>query len=177
MHQYNKFMLETQSTFFNSFNPKSKVWIFQANRLLNIDETTLLKEKGDLFTNQWKAHGADLKAGCTLINQIFYVFVSDETFNAVGGCSIDKLIQFVKSVETEISIDFFNRLNIAYRLDSNIKICGLQEIKIKIANQEINENTMVYNNAIDTIEKLRTEWVIPLNKSFLKKYLKSEAIG
>lgn len=59
-------MIEELNPFFNTFDPKSKVWIFQADRLLTDKEIVFLTEKGTDFTKQWKAHGADLKAGCTV---------------------------------------------------------------------------------------------------------------
>ncbi len=169
-------MIEELNPFFNTFDPKSKVWIFQADRLLTDKEIDFLTEKGTDFTKQWKAHGADLKAGCTVVNRLFYIFISDETFNAVGGCSIDKLIQFVKTIEPIINVNLLNRLNIAYQKSSEIKLSSLSEIKLKIANNEIDENTIIYNNSVDTIDRLKSEWMLPLNKSFLKKYLKTEAI-
>jgi hypothetical protein len=69
-----------------------------------------------------------------------------------------------------------NRLNIAYQKSSEIKLSSLSEIKLKITSNEIDENTIIYNNSVDTIDRLKSEWMLPLNKSFLKKYLKTEAI-
>lgn len=161
---------------FQDYPNHSKVWVFQADRELTENELNILATQGDLFTAQWKSHGAQVKATSKVLFNHFYVFISNEEVSATGGCSIDTLMKFVQNMGSELGIDFFNRMLIAYWNDQKIEKAKLSDLKLKVNAGEISDETYIFNNAVVTLDALKTEWQVPIKHSFLKKMLKTETI-
>lgn len=160
---------------FSDFSPESKVWIYQAARPLTPDECAFLETAGGDFTQTWKAHGADLKASCKVLYNRFLVFVSDESFNRAGGCSIDKLLQLIQHLQSEIGCSLLDRMNIACMNGESIEVFHLKEAPAMLEKGILRLDSLVFNNAVATLGSMREEWQRPLEFSFLKKFLKTHS--
>lgn len=95
---------------FETLNPESRVWLYQANRALSPTEINWLQDELNQFTEQWAAHGNQLQAAGKVLNPFFIALAVDLTHENASGCSIDASVRFVKAVGTELQVDFFNRL-------------------------------------------------------------------
>ncbi|TXI85715.1 MAG: hypothetical protein E6Q37_05730 [Crocinitomicaceae bacterium] len=95
---------------FETLNPASRVWLYQASKALTPTEMSWLQEELDRFTEQWAAHGNQLQAAGKVMNPFFIALAVDLTHENASGCSIDASVRFVKSVGNELNVDFFNRL-------------------------------------------------------------------
>ena len=100
---------------FSELPSTSKVWIFQSNRSLNDEELESIQHKLADFLSQWTAHGADLKAGFEFRYKRFIIVALDQQQNKATGCSIDALIHFVQALETTLSIDLLDKMNVSYK--------------------------------------------------------------
>ncbi len=152
----------------------SKVWIFQANQILNEKEMTFIHKEVSNFLVEWNAHGSSLSNGFELVDSLFLIIGVDESKAVASGCSKDSLTRKIQEIGNHINIDFFNRLNIAY-LDKNnqIEIKNLNEFKAGLQNDSIRLNTIIYNNLIETKEDLELRWKIPVQKSWLHNMVKA----
>lgn len=168
--------MDALNNIFLDFQKDAKIWIFQSDRELHSSEVEELSTLGLDFANDWKAHGSDLKASATILYDRFYIFISDESVNMAGGCSIDKLVHFVKEVGQKHGINFFNRLSISYILDGNIVVSTLSDMKHLIETGQISQDTIVFNNAVTSLSALKSSWKVSVGQSFLKKFIKSESI-
>lgn len=143
-----------------------RIWIYQANRVLNIEEAKTLLEKMDKFTEQWTAHGKQLAAQALLKYNQFLIIRVNEALTKATGCSIDKSTDTLKQVQQELGLDFFDRMQIAYRDSEGIKTVSRPEFEKLLESGKVDENTIVFNNMVGNSRELESNWEIPLKDSW-----------
>jgi hypothetical protein len=143
-----------------------RIWIYQANRVLNIEEAKTLLEKMDKFTEQWTAHGKQLAAQALLKYNQFLIIRVNEGLVKATGCSIDKSTDTLKQVQQELGLDFFDRMQIAYRDSEGIKTVSRPEFEKLLESGKVDENTIVFNNMVGNSRELESNWEIPLKDSW-----------
>lgn len=146
-----------------------RVWIYQANRKLSETEAELVLKKMEAFTLQWRAHGKQLVAQAALRYNQFLILRVNEGLVQATGCSIDKSTYLLKDIQEELGIDFFDRLQIAYRKGDEIAVASKREFEQLIQDGLVNENTIVFNNMVDNGADLETKWEVPLKESWHAK--------
>jgi len=152
----------------------SKIWIFQANQILNEKEMTFIHKEMSHFLVEWNAHGSSLSNGFELVDALFLIVGVDESKVVASGCSKDSLTRKIQEIGNQLKIDFFNRLNIAYLNQNNqIEIKDLSKFKAGLQNDSIRQNTIIYNNLIETKEDLEQRWKIPVKESWLHNMVKA----
>ncbi len=150
----------------HNFNPNSRVWIYQADRLLTNGKVDKIDSYIHPFAETWSHHGANLKSKAYVLYNLFIVFVVDETDAEVGGCGIDSSVHLVQKISTELQIEFFNRLAIAYFKDEKIICENKQNFSETVNSSSFNTDTLVFNNQVKTLQELKNNWIIPFNKSW-----------
>jgi hypothetical protein len=149
----------------------ARVWVYQSNTLLSEEEIRAIKIKGAAFIESWAAHGAALKASFDILYDRFIIIGVDEKQAQASGCSIDKSVGFMKALEQEFNLQLFDRMQVAYRKQQEIEVCGLAQFE-KLAQQGVvTPSTMVFNNMITTKAAFDTEWEVPLQQSWQKRVL------
>ncbi len=155
----------------NQMPLNARVWVYQSNRFLSDAEINSIKEQGTIFIQQWAAHGASLKASFDVLYNLFIVIAVDEQQALASGCSIDSSVKFMKELELKFNLNLFDRMQVAYRLDNEIKTCSLSEFEKLAEEEKVNEETIVFNNMITTKTSFDKEWEGPLKKSWQKRVL------
>ena len=155
----------------NSLPDHSRVWIYQANRLLSDAEVVSANEMIQNFLPQWKSHGKELVASIEIIANLFIVVMADEGVEAPSGCSIDSSVKLIKEIQGALNVDFFDRLVISYLSDNKIQLCKMFQFQDKLKSGELNENTIVFNNLVENKLKLKNEWLVPVKSSWHKQLL------
>lgn len=156
---------------FNSLLPKSKIWIYQSNNAFNETQISEIALLLDSFIAQWQRHGEDLKASYKISYNRFIILAADEN-HEVSGCSIDASVHIIRKIETQFQVVLTDKLQIAYKIGNNIQVVSLADFKKQIAISNINLETIIFNNMIETIDALKTDWEIPLRQSWLNKFFK-----
>ncbi|MEJ6979778.1 ABC transporter ATPase [Pedobacter sp. P351] len=144
----------------------SRVWIYQSNRPFSLTEEHGVKEKLNDFTSQWQAHGNALTAKAEIRYNRFVILMVDEQQAGATGCSIDKSVNLMKHIEEELDINLFDRFNIAYRDENGIKSCSREEFEKLITEGKVTEDTIVFNNLVQTLAELEQNWEVPLKNSW-----------
>ena len=96
---------------------------------------------------------------------------ANEVAEAPSGCSIDSSVGMIKQIQAELNIDLFDRLTTAYIKDGKIALCKLFQFEDKLKSGELNAGTLVFNNLVDSKEKLLSSWLIPVKESWHKQLL------
>jgi hypothetical protein len=148
------------------FSENSRVWVYQADRKLNDAEALQLQQQLNSFTQGWTAHNNALKAGAELRYNRFIVLVVDESQAGASGCSIDKSVNFMKQLEQHYNINLFDRFNLAYRNGDEILSAPRAQFEDLIKQGAINQDTIVFNNLVQTLAELNTKWEVPFKKSW-----------
>ena len=161
---------QTIESLFPEFPEASKVWVYQSNRAFSEVEKGLIIEKATKFVSSWESHGSLLKADFAIVYDYFLVFVVDENKHEASGCSIDKSVHFVKSIQKLIGINFFDRTSIVYyKQDKTICLVPLSAVKPLIASGEISKDTLVFNNLAEYLDDLKDGWVVTADKTWIAR--------
>ena len=148
---------------------ESKVWIYQSNRAFTPEELERLNAILADFTASWTAHNQQLKASYEIKYQRFIVLIVDETLTGASGCSIDKSVHIIKAIEEEFNVNLFDRFQIAWKEDNEIKTTGRSEFESLIQQQKVNAETIVFNNLVKNLSEFKNVWEVPLKESWHAK--------
>jgi len=156
---------------FNTLGSKSKIWIYQSTKTFSNDEVSQIKMLLEPFVEKWQYHGQDLNASYKILyNQFIVLAVAED--NTVSGCSIDASVHIIQQIERDFKADLTDKMQTAFKNGDNINIVSLADFKKYVGMGKINRETIVFNNMIDTVEGLETEWEIPAKLSWHKRYFK-----
>lgn len=160
-------MIET-----SRFAPQSKVWIYQSSRPFTAEEVAMLNTKLKAFAVQWTAHNQQLLASGEVIEDRFIVLMVDETKTYASGCSIDTSVHFIKSIETELKINLFDRTLINYvDVAGSIRTISISELQDKLKDGEINVQTHVFDPLVNTKNDFDLSFKLPLGKTWMTNFI------
>lgn len=94
------------------FPKDARLWVFVGNRKMSLTEISWLNESLNQFVSSWQTHGKSLDAVGFVLHETALVIVANENAVKASGCSMDKINHLVKDVGSQLSIDFFNRMNV-----------------------------------------------------------------
>ena len=157
---------------FEKIRDESRIWIFQSNRLIPDSHIELLENKISNFLISWTSHGNELAVSSKIEYNLFLIIALDQSQSAASGCSIDKLVAFIKKLENEFRIRLLDRLDISYKNNDKISVVRLDDFKRKILEKKINNDTIVFNNLINLKADLANNWEVPISRSWHKKLMK-----
>ena len=145
---------------------RSRIWIYQADRLMSEHEVNEITRLGQNFILEWSAHGAALKSVCEVRYGYFLMLTVDDNQAMASGCSIDASMHFVKGLEKKFQIDFFNRTNVAYKSGGVIKLLKMSEFEDALQAGTLASNTIVFNNLVSTVGEFKSNWEVAVSHSW-----------
>lgn len=150
----------------------SKVWVYQGDKELSYDQIDLIRPKIYEYVDQWESHGKAIEAYGNVFHKRFIVLVADESDLQVSGCSIDGSVHFVKWASKELGIDFFDRMNYAI-MGEDEEISTINHIDFKQAYDQgdINDQTLIFDNLVNTKSSFLTDWIKPIKNSWHYKFV------
>lgn len=149
----------------------ARIWIYQADRLIEPEQRKILENELLAFTSTWVAHGHPLESSFAVLEDHFVVLGVNEQVNQVSGCSIDQSTHAMRHLQQLTGIDFFNRTIVPFEIDGKVKQFSTQELRRKFATGELNGDSVTFNILENTLGALRHCWRIPAAKSWLKRYI------
>lgn len=150
------------------FHPNSRVWVYQASRLLSLQESFDAEDKINAFVEEWQSHGAKVKAAGFLFFGQFVILMADESIATVSGCSTDSSVRFIKSLEATYGVSFFDRTTLAFIIKDKVQLLPLAQLQYAFDNGFVNGDTLYFNNLVATKAELENNWIIPVKESWLK---------
>jgi hypothetical protein len=157
---------------YNLISENSKVWIYQSNLELSEEISHIFEKAIEQFVEQWTSHNHTLKAWGKLFHNRFVVLMADESQSVASGCSIDKSVNFIRELQKISGTDFFDRFCFAYKNQDKIIAVNRVEFERMFKNSEITEDTLVFNNLVQTKKDFESGWLIPLGKSWHLNFVK-----
>jgi|NOAtaT_6_FD_contig_51_1356850_length_1185_multi_2_in_0_out_0_2 hypothetical protein len=166
--------MQSYSSFISAMPESTRVWVYQCNRDFSNDELEQLNSKIKSFCLNWKAHGNSLDATYNVIFNRFIVLAVNEQNETASGCSIDSSVRFIKELEKEFNVDFFDRLKVCY-IDKNnqLKSFNFHHLFPLLNANEINLETPVFNNMVTTKSEFVGNWLTPLRESWIAPFIKA----
>src|SRR3982750_288971 len=153
----------------DNFSPQSRVWIYQSSRMFTLSEALEIEALLNKFSSEWRSHGDEVDAYANLFFGQFIVLMADEIRTGVSGCSTDSSVRFIKHLGEQFRADFFNRTNLAFIVKEKIQLLPMNQLHYAMDNYFIDENSLYFNNLVQTKQELENNWIIPVKDSWLSK--------
>lgn len=155
---------------FENLPQESRIWIYQSSRKFSDEEVAEIEKDLMQFIENWSAHGTSLEASFTIRYNRFVVIAVNQEFHPATGCSIDSSVGFIQSLEQKYSVDLLDKMNVAFKQGEFITYKTLLEFKKLAKDKSVSENTIVFNNLVNTIEELNEGWEIPASESWHSRF-------
>ena len=126
---------------FDEISDDARIWIYQSNKLFSNDQIKIINDKIQDFLNSWTSHGNELKVASKIKYSYFIIIALDQNTSLATGCSIDKMVHFIKNLENEFGVRLLDRLDISYKINNEIFISNLKDFKDKILEKKIDNKT------------------------------------
>lgn len=157
---------------FEELADTSRIWVYQSDRKLTDDEVHNITPKLREFVHAWTAHNAELKASYTIKDNIFVILGVDQSQTTASGCSIDSSVRQMKELGSTLNVNFFDRQRVVVMDKDKPFIYGLNDLKLAINNNQIDRQSIFFNNLASSKAELSSNWQIPLEKTWLVRYIK-----
>ena len=154
-----------------NFNDDSRVWIYQSNRMFFISEALEMEDMLKDFIQNWDSHGVPVKGYANLFFGRFIIIMADETATGVSGCSTDKSVRLIKSIEERFKVHMFNRQSLAFVVKNKIELVPMSQLSYAFENNFLDKETLYFNNTVLTKKQLADNWITPIQNSWLSKQL------
>src|SRR5882757_9268915 len=136
------------------FDPASRVWVYQSNRLFTMGEALQVEDLLNAFVAGWQTHGTPVKGYANLLFGQFIVLMADETAAGVSGCSTDSSVRLIKECEQLFNINLFDRQLLAFIVKDKVQLLPLQQLQYAADNNFISAGTIYFNNLVQTKAEL-----------------------
>jgi hypothetical protein len=155
---------------FENLPEESKIWIYQSNRKFSDDEFSAIETDLKAFIETWSAHGTSLEASYLLKYNRFIILAVNQENQIATGCSIDKSVEFIQSLEKKYEVDLLDKMNVTFKLGEHVAHKPLIEFKKMAKEKAVSENTIVFNNLVNTIEEFNENWEVPAADSWHSRF-------
>jgi len=151
----------------DGFDPGSRVWIYQSDRLFTLSESLQIETLLQQFVASWNSHGTPVKGYGNLFFGQFIVLIADETVHGVSGCSTDSSVRLVKDIGQMFRVNLFNRMLLAFLVKDRVQMVPMAQLPYALENGFIQGSTIYFNNTVLNLQQLRNEWMIPVRESWI----------
>ncbi|MDD2986210.1 ABC transporter ATPase [Flavobacterium sp.] len=155
---------------FETMPDESKIWIYQSNRKLSDTEIVEIEEDLKVFIEDWSAHGTSLEASFLTKYNRFIILAVNQEVQQPTGCSIDSSVVFIQQLESKYGIDLLDKMNVTYKQGEFLTHKSLLDFKRMAKEKAVSENTIVFNNLVNTIEEWKENWEVPASESWHSRF-------
>jgi hypothetical protein len=155
---------------FENLPEDSKIWIYQSNRKFSDYEFSEIESELKLFLDSWSAHGTSLEASYLLKYNRFLIIAVNQEVQSATGCSIDSSVSFIQKLEQKYNVDLLDKMNVTFKNGEFIAHKSLIDFKKMAKEKAVTENTIVFNNLVNTIEEFNESWEVPAIDSWHSRF-------
>ncbi len=155
---------------FENLPEDSKIWIYQSNRKFSDAEFASIEVDLKSFLENWSAHGTGLESSYLLKYNRFIILAVNQEVQQATGCSIDSSVAFIQSLEQKYQVDLLDKMNVTFKNGEHIAHKSLLDFKKMAKEKAVTENTIVFNNLVNTIEEFNESWEVPAADSWHSRF-------
>jgi hypothetical protein len=155
---------------FENLPEESKIWIYQSNRKFSDEEFAAIETDLKSFVAHWAAHGTSLEASYLLKYNRFIILAVNQEVQMATGCSIDSSVQFIQTLEKKYDVDLLDKMNVTFKLSEHVAHKTLIDFKKMAKDKAVTENTIVFNNLVNSIEEFNESWEVPAMDSWHSRF-------
>ncbi|MGC4039952.1 MAG: ABC transporter ATPase [Flavobacterium sp.] len=155
---------------FENLPEESRIWIYQSNRKFSDVELAEIENELKIFIENWAAHGTGLEASYLLKYNRFIVLAVNQEVQQATGCSIDSSVAFIQKLEQQYGVDLLDKMNVTFKNGEHIAHKSLIDFKRMAKEKAVTQNTIVFNNLVNTIEEFNENWEVPAGDSWHSRF-------
>ncbi|MGV3696098.1 ABC transporter ATPase [Flavobacterium sp.] len=155
---------------FENLPEESRIWIYQSNRKFSDDEMSEIDTDLKKFVENWAAHGTGLEASYLLKYNRFIILAVNQEVQQATGCSIDSSVTFIQNLEQKYQVDLLDKMNVTFKNGEHIAHKSLIDFKRMAKEKAVTQNTIVFNNLVNTIEEFNENWEVPAAESWHSRF-------
>lgn len=155
------------------FTDNSRVWIYQSSRLFTLSEALQIENMLNDLVKNWKSHGTPVKGYASLFFGQFIILMADEAATGVSGCSIDSSVRIIQQIEKQFYVEMFNWQNLAFIVKEKVQTIPRAQFNYALEKNFITPQTLFFNNVVSNKRDLENNWIIPVERSWLKTKTKT----
>jgi hypothetical protein len=155
---------------FEALPEESKIWIYQSNRKFTDEEAAEIESATKEFVEGWAAHGTSLEASFLIKYNRFVILAVNQEPQQATGCSIDESVRFIQALEQKYGIDLLDKMNVTFKLGEHVAHKPLNEFRKMAKDKAVSENTIVFNNLVNTVGEWTEYWEVPANESWHSRF-------
>lgn len=156
---------------FDQMPAHARTWVYMSDRRITPGDARLIDNALMAFTDGWAAHGAPLQSSYKIAEERFVLLAVDEQVQGPSGCSIDTSVNAIKSIGEDTGINFFDRSLVPFAIENEVVALRLSELKQKYGSGVWNGATLTFNILAATVGEFRTQWAVPAENTWLKRYM------
>ena len=154
-------------------SPESKIWIYFSEKAFDQSTASDIAIACQNFCSTWTAHDMLLTANYRLLYNHFIILIVDETKTKASGCSIDKSVAFIQTLEKAHGLDFFNRLAIPFLIKQQVVTHPFNALQTLYDNEEIQADTQTFNLQVSTLKAFEEDFIQTFDQHWLSNKLKT----
>ncbi len=155
---------------FEQLPAHSRVWVYQAERILTEKEIEIVKQRLTRFCEGWNTHGNGMPSSFDIFDQQILILAVDESGLGASGCSIDSSVKVLRELESMLGVNLTDQGKVSVRNSSgDLKVFAALGLKSKVQAGELTLEQEVINPLIRTKADLHQLWQ-PVRNSWLNKY-------
>ena len=151
----------------DSLPDDARVWVFGADRTIDVTGATRLLGVVDQYLSRWAAHGEPLTSARSWRDDRFLTIAVDQHTAGASGCSIDALFRQLQQLERELGVSLVGGGRIFYRDTGGViqstDRAGFSELG---ARGEIGPRTAVFDPTVQTLGDWRRAFERPVAESW-----------
>lgn len=147
----------------------TRVWIYQSNVSFKDTDIPKLRNTLQTFAKNWVSHNKMLRTYADVYHNQFIVLMVDESLAGASGCSIDSSVRFMQQLQAEYKVNLFDRMCFAYLNEDKIKTASRDEFSSLYQQKHITDETLVFNNLVNTKLDFEQKWQVQLGDSWHKR--------
>ncbi|MCZ8197527.1 MAG: ABC transporter ATPase [Flavobacterium sp.] len=155
---------------FETLPEESRIWIYQSNRKFSDTEIAEIEKDLVEFLTNWSAHGSSLEASYQIKYNRFIIIAINQEVHPATGCSIDSSVSFIQNLEKKYEVDLLDKMNVAFKQGEFITYKTLLDFKKLAKEKAVSENTIVFNNLVNTIQEWNESWEVPAAESWHSRF-------
>ncbi len=155
---------------FESLPDESRIWIYQSNRKFSEEEMVEIETALQSFLQNWAAHGTSLESSYQLKYNRFIILAVNQEVQSATGCSIDASVEFIQGLEKKYNVDLLDKMNVTFKLGEHIAHKPLIDFKKMVKDKAVTDNTIVFNNLLNTIQEFNESWEVPAADSWHSRF-------
>ena len=155
---------------FENLPEESKIWIYQSNRKFYDEEIAEIDADLRSFIENWSAHGTGLEASYQIKYNRFIILAVNQEIQSATGCSIDDSVRLIQNIESKYKVDLLDKMNVTFKLGDHVAHKPLSEFKKMAKEKAVSENTVVFNNLVNTVGEYSEFWEVPASESWHSRF-------